>query len=193
MPEPPAPNVPSLRHTTRLRFPNSRLATRDGLAPDSCLTAALSDVATSAACRKEERSARRAELDDRAEALLSEFASVCDTHHLIPTDLDLADDPGTHYSVEMVLSAIADGSMEPILDSGDDPSWSEALASPDREYWITGGRDELKRLKDLNVFVLVPRSKMPRGQKALKGKLVTGVDPITIRQSLSTGLVTAAL
>ena len=171
-PEPPAPDVPSLRRTTRLRFPNSRLATRDGLAPDSRLAAALSDVATSAARRKEERSARQAELDDRAEALLSEFASVHDTHHLIPTDLDLADDPGTHYSVEMVLSAIADGSMEPILDSGDDPSWSEALASPDREYWIAGGRDELKSLKDLNVFVLVPRSKMPRGQKALKGKLV---------------------
>jgi Reverse transcriptase (RNA-dependent DNA polymerase) len=67
---------------------------------------------------------------------------------------------------------MADGTIEPVLDSGDDPSWEEALASKEREYWIAGGRDELKSLEDLNVFVLVPRSAVPRGQRPLKGKLV---------------------
>jgi Reverse transcriptase (RNA-dependent DNA polymerase) len=62
--------------------------------------------------------------------------------------------------------------MEPILDSCDDPSWAEALTSPDREYWIAGGCDELNSLKDLNVFVLVPCSEVPHGQRPLKGKLV---------------------
>jgi hypothetical protein len=46
------------------------------------------------------------------------------------------------------------------------------MASDDREYWIAGGRNELKSLADLQVFVLVPRSKIPRGQRPLKGKLV---------------------
>ena len=46
------------------------------------------------------------------------------------------------------------------------------MASDEREYWIAGGRDELKSLQDLQVFVLVPRSEMPRGQRPLKGKLV---------------------
>jgi hypothetical protein len=46
------------------------------------------------------------------------------------------------------------------------------MASDDREYWIAGGCNELKSLADLQVFVLVPRSKIPRGQRPLKGKLV---------------------
>ena len=46
------------------------------------------------------------------------------------------------------------------------------MASGEREYWIAGGRDEIKSLQDLQVFVLVPRSEVPRGQRPLKGKLV---------------------
>ena len=37
---------------------------------------------------------------------------------------------------------------------------------------LAGGRDELKSLKDLKVFVLVPRSEIPCRQRPLKGKLV---------------------
>ena len=46
------------------------------------------------------------------------------------------------------------------------------MSSNEREYWITGGRDELKSLADLKVFVLVPRSDLPHGQRPLKGKLI---------------------
>ena len=41
------------------------------------------------------------------------------------------------------------------------------MSSPEREYWIAGARDELKSLEDLDVFVLVPRSDVPRGQRPL--------------------------
>jgi hypothetical protein len=75
-------------------------------------------------------------------------------------------------TVDEVLSAIADGTAEFEADIGDDPTWAEAIASPEREYWIAGGREELKSLEDLRVFVLVPRSEIPRGHKLLKGKLV---------------------
>jgi transposase InsO family protein len=113
---------------------------------------------------------RRAEAgSEHAHALLSEFSRFRDTHHLIAADLNLAD---INLSIDEVLSAISDGSIEPLVDSGDDPTWAEALASPDREYWIAGGREELKSLEDLKVFVLVPRSEIPRGQRLLKGKLV---------------------
>ncbi len=54
----------------------------------------------------------------------------------------------------------------------DDPSWAEALASPEHEYWITGGQEELKSLSDLNIFVLIPRSAMPPGTCPLCGKLI---------------------
>jgi hypothetical protein len=76
------------------------------------------------------------------------------------------------YSVDDTLAGLSDGTIEPESNANDDPSWQEALASPDREYWIAGGREELKSLEDLNVFVLVPRSEVPRGQRPLKGKLV---------------------
>ena len=39
-------------------------------------------------------------------------------------------------------------------------------------YWIAGARDELRSLEELNVFILVPHSAVPRGQRPLKGKLV---------------------
>lgn len=42
------------------------------------------------------------------------------------------------------------------VDTGDDPLWADALASPDREYWIAGAREEIQSLKDLQVYVLIP-------------------------------------
>jgi len=53
-----------------------------------------------------------------------------------------------------------------------EPSWAQALASPEREFWIAGGRKELNSLEDLKVFVLVPRLEVPRGHCPPKGKLV---------------------
>jgi hypothetical protein len=50
-----------------------------------------------------------------------------------------------------------------------DPSWAEALRSPEREYWIAGARDELRSLANLQVFVLIPRSHVPSGRRPLKG------------------------
>ncbi len=46
------------------------------------------------------------------------------------------------------------------------------MASPKREFWIAGVCDELWSLEDLQVFVLVPRSSLPKGRRPLKGKLV---------------------
>ncbi len=60
---------------------------------------------------------------------------------------------------------MADGSLEPYCDDNDDPKWDEAMASPEREFWIAGAREELQSLEDLQVFVLVPRSTMPKGQR----------------------------
>ena len=114
------------------------------------------------------RSERIAQLTHpNATALLSRFSPIRDSHDLI--HLSIAD---PSLDVDYVLSALADGSMEPTLDTGDDPSWAEALASSDKEYWIAGAREELKSLKDLQVFVLVPRSSLPPGRRPMRGKLV---------------------
>jgi hypothetical protein len=105
---------------------------------------------------------------DYAVAFLSEYADVQDMHDLFPTELCFE----SQYSVDDVLTALGDGSLEPSIDADDDPSWAQAMASNEREYWIAGRRDELKSLEDLKVFVLVPRSDVPCGQRPLKGKLI---------------------
>jgi hypothetical protein len=46
------------------------------------------------------------------------------------------------------------------------------MASPEREFWIAGARDEIRSLENLRVFALVPRSDLPKGKRPLKGKLV---------------------
>ena len=172
-PSPPrVPSPPPLRRSSRTRVPFSRDTSRDGLLPDTRLSGALSDVRASALRRQEERTARRAaQSEDHTQTFLTEFAPFRRTHFLIATDLD-ADFPVSLLSMDEVLSSLAEGNIIPILDSGDEPSWEQALASPEREYWIAGGRDELKSLEDLKVFVLVPCSDIPRGQRPLKGKLV---------------------
>ena len=106
---------------------------------------------------------------DYSAAFLSEYSPVRDTHDLLPADLPIEELPP---SVEEVLAALSDGSLQPVVDPEDEPLWAHAMASNEREYWIAGGRDELKSLADLKVFVLVPRSDLPRGQRPLRGKLV---------------------
>ena len=164
---PPAPSPPDvplpLRRSSRLRFNASREATRDGLLPDSCLAAAISDVTASTA---RTRASREDGPVDPVHAFLAEFSPFCDSHDLLPLDVASTD----AASVPDLVAAIADGSLEPDLE--DEPKWHEALRSPEREYWIAGGHDEVRSLQELKVFVLVPRSDVPRGVCPLKGKLV---------------------
>ncbi len=110
----------------------------------------------------------RTQMHDHALAILTEYSDVQDTHELLHADLCLHET----LSIDDALAALSDGSFEPELEPDDEPTWAQALASPDCEYWIAGGRDELKSLEDLNIFVLIPQSEVPHGHHPLKGKLV---------------------
>ena len=106
--------------------------------------------------------------DDLHTAFLSEYLPFSDSHDLIHLSFDSSD----FESLHAFLSSLSDGFMELEFDSNDDPSWPMAMRSPEREYWITGARDELCSLADLQVFALIPRSQVPQGRRPLKGKLV---------------------
>lgn len=151
----PLPTTPA--HPTTLRRSPRLAAVRSKPPPSS------SDMTTP------HRSLCVDDSDRQISAFLAEYAPVRDTHCLLPLALDVS---STTLSVPEVLAALSTGDADITLDDDDDPSWSSALASSEREYWIAGARDELKSLADLNVFVLVPRSELPRGQRPLKGKLV---------------------
>jgi hypothetical protein len=146
------------------------MATDDGLLPSRRLSEAIADSASAAARLHSSRASKRSPFSDEllTSAFLSEFAPFRDSHSLVPLDTS---DISAH-SLDSALSAIADGSLEPYCDDDDEPKWAEAMASPEREFWIAGARDELRSLEDLQVFVLVPRSSLPKGRRPLKGKLV---------------------
>ena len=157
---------PPLRRSTRLRFPYSRDATRDGLLPNPRVAAAISDNAFPSP--SDTAPSVNDDDDGNVLAFLAEFVPYCDTHYLLPLDLPVSE----FSSAPEVLAAAVNGSLEPEMDVDDDPLWSEALASSEREYWIAGAQDEIHSLADLKVFVLVPRSDVPVGQRPLRGKLV---------------------
>jgi len=156
--------------------------TNDSLLPNSRLSSAISDSVTSTAHARTARSTRLPSLpeahvstfindlppDDFTHCFLTEFSEFRQTHDLLPLDLPR----DYNFPLDVFLSDVETGSLEPTADTNDDPSWKEALASPQREYWIAGARDELCSLQDLQVFALVPRSAVPCEKRLLKGKLV---------------------
>ena len=157
VPDPPAPHPPSPDPPTAPRPPTPRLPSPAPPTPPSP--------------PKLRRSVRLATLQaprDHSDAFLSEFCAVWDSHDLLPAELCL----DTVLTIPEILAALSDGNISPSLDTGDDPTWAEAINSPEREYWIAGGREELKSLEDLKVFILVPKSDIPSSQRPLKGKLV---------------------
>jgi hypothetical protein len=54
----------------------------------------------------------------------------------------------------------------------DEPTFREAMNSPDTDKWTLGIQDELKSLKEMGVYKLIPRSDVPTGRKILRGKWV---------------------
>jgi hypothetical protein len=165
-----SPSLPSVCQSNRSCAPSSRIASNDCLLPDRLLTDAISDAASSAERRRLSRTSKSSLLSEQllTVAFLSEFSPFHESHSLLPLDTsDLSP-----HSLDSALATIADGDLEPVYDDDDDPTWAEAMASPEREFWVAGAREELQSLEDLSVFILVPRSAMPKGRKPLKGKLV---------------------
>jgi hypothetical protein len=101
-------------------------------------------------------------------AFLVEFVPFCDSHCLLPLDVPSSD----FDSIPKVLAAVTNGILEPEVDIDDNLLWSEAMASNECKYWIASAQDEIHSLEDLKVFILVPRSDIPTGQRVLRGKLI---------------------
>ena len=56
------------------------------------------------------------------------------------------------------------------LEFEDEPkTWDEAKQSINAKHWEEGYRDELKSLKEMGVYKLVPRCNIPQGTKIQKG------------------------
>ena len=59
------------------------------------------------------------------------------------------------------------------VQANDEPgTWEEAMSSPNSDKWLAAYQEELKSLKEMNVYKLVPPSDVPSTQRICKGKPV---------------------
>ena len=88
--------------------------------------------------------------------------------------LNIADKGGgdTTHLMDQVLAAIADTSTIDLRNFGleDEPkTYAEAKVSHDANKWEAGYCEEIKSLKDMKVFRLIPKSDIPKGSKVRRG------------------------
>ena len=112
------------------------------------------------------------EEETRNEPKIVEDAAIKELRQAFGT-LNLGE--GKAEQVDQVLSAISEMTkIDPsTLEFEDEPkTWEEAQRSADAKRWEEGYRDELKSLKDMGVYKLVPRCDVPQGSKIRKGRPV---------------------
>jgi hypothetical protein len=86
-------------------------------------------------------------------------------------DLRINQESSNYAQIEEIYSAISENARN--LDFEDEPNtWEEAKESGDAERWRQGYLDELKSLRDRDVYELVPRTDVPAGSKVRKGRPV---------------------
>ena len=98
-----------------------------------------------------------------------EEATIAELKQIFGT-LNLDDTEGQH--IDQAFSAISEmPQIDPsTLEFEDEPkNWKEAKASAYAKRWEEGYCEELKSLKDMGVYKLIPRSDVPQGQKIRKG------------------------
>jgi hypothetical protein len=98
---------------------------------------------------------------------------LCNNLNNLQLDKDTLDVPYVE-NVDQTLAAIEDLSQTDLgnFDLDEPNSWDEARASPYSKQWEAGFREELKSLKDMGVYKLIPRSQIPMGCKVRKGRPV---------------------
>ena len=77
--------------------------------------------------------------------------------------------------IDQTLSAISEMiKIDPsTLEFKDEPkTWDKAKQSANAKRWEEGYHDELKSLKEMGVYKLVPRCDIPQGTKIQKGRPV---------------------
>jgi hypothetical protein len=129
-------SLPSVRRSSRSRALSSHIATNNGLLPSHRLADAISDASASTQHRRLSRTSKSSPLSNQllTVAFLSEFIPYHESHSLLPLDTSNI----SPHSLDSALATIADSNLEPVYDNNDDPKWADAMASPEREFWIAG-------------------------------------------------------
>ena len=172
--EEPQAEVPIIPNNAPIRR-SSRIAEKP-TEPKPTRTETAVQQSTDAGIRlREARAERKKTLQDireeeaRNAPEIVKNAAIAELKEIFGT-LNLGDAEGDR--VDRALSAISEmPQIDPsALEFEDEPRlWKDAQASADAKRWEEGYRDELKSLKDIGVYKLIPRSDVPQGHKIRKG------------------------
>jgi hypothetical protein len=71
-----------------------------------------------------------------------------------------------------MISEMTDFDPESLQFEDELKTWDEVKDSADAAHWEAGYKDELKSLKDMEIYKLIPQSEVPQGKCIRKGKPV---------------------
>ena len=88
--------------------------------------------------------------------------------------LDIGEQPNLTRQTHTILPAIANCSeIDPQSFADSTPkNWNEAQLTPEASEWRSAIDDELRSLREMGVYVLVPRSDVPQTSKIRKGQML---------------------
>jgi hypothetical protein len=167
------------RRSTRAHVPSTRVAETLGLQQMPRVAQAVAESREAGRRLKEQRAQakfdRRQQVLDNRASLTNEPASLPIPSTAVPDDIlppPPVPDPDTDF-VDF-CEAYAVQLASPLINprNPDEPTFREAMNSPDADKWTLGIQDELKSLKEMGVYKLVHRSDVPVGRKVLRGKWV---------------------
>ena len=167
------------RRSTRTQVPSSKVAETLGIPHMPRVAQAVAESREAGRRLKEQRAQAKF---DRRQLVLDHRASLTNTDTTLPIpptavpDDDLPPLPIPDAEADFVAfcEAYAVELASPLINprNPDEPTFREAMNSPDAAKWTLGIQDELKSLKEMGVYQLVPRSDVPAGRKVLRGKWV---------------------
>ena len=178
-------NVP--RHSAQMPIPTAKTAEHLGIKHLPCVAQAVTESREAGRRLKEQRAQAKFERRQQALDLRASLTNLepPPTSHLtvppiIPADAvpdgSLPQVPPLDPEADFVAfcEAYASELASPLINpcNPDEPTFRQAMKSPDADKWTIGIQDELKSLKDIGVYKLVPRSDIPAGRKILHGKWV---------------------
>ena len=76
------------------------------------------------------------------------------------------------HQLQALISEMTDFDPESLQFEDESKTWEAAKNSGDAEQWQAGYLDELKSLKDMGVYKLIPRGNVPQGKWICRGQPV---------------------
>ncbi|KAG5724824.1 hypothetical protein E4T56_gene12595 [Termitomyces sp. T112] len=161
-----------LRRSSRVRQPTEKVA-GDTRRPPTRLERAVEELRQSGQRIKEQRMERRIEGQESNTAEME-----AKDEHQAPLTIESNDQqapaPNPEVDHDRILAAILTqfSDIDPLPSNIEEEprTWEEAKRGPDAEKWEEGYREEMKSLKEMGVYQLIPRSEVPKGQKVRKGR-----------------------